>query len=82
VLTLIGGGVFANPIPLIWRAIGWAIDECEPLLAQDLEVVINGRNLGKQIAREALVAAVRERGGTLLVVDDKRPFEVVSPGTR
>ena len=30
VLTLIGGGVFGNPIPLIWESISWAIRESEP----------------------------------------------------
>ncbi len=66
VLTLIGGGVFGNPVPLIWDAIRWAAAEVEPLLAGDLDVVVNGRNLGGSVSREAILAAVRERGGALL----------------
>jgi hypothetical protein len=66
VLTLIGGGVFGNPIPLIWDAIRWAAAEVEALLSGDLDVVVNGRNLGGQVPREAILSAVRERGGALL----------------
>ena len=66
VLTLIGGGVFGNPVPLIWEAIRWAIAESEPLLSGDLDVVVNGRNLGCHVPRESIVAAVRERSGALL----------------
>src|SRR5579872_2304178 len=53
VLTLIGGGVFGNPIPLIWEAILWAVTEAEPLLADNLDVIVNGRNLGGHVARES-----------------------------
>jgi hypothetical protein len=66
VLTLIGGGVFGNPVPLIWDAIRWAAAEIEPLLSNDLDVIVNGRNLGSQVPRESILAAVRERGGALL----------------
>jgi hypothetical protein len=66
VLTLIGGGVFGNPIPLIWDAIRWAAAEAEPLLSSDLDVIVNGRNLGSRVPRESILAAVRERGGALL----------------
>jgi hypothetical protein len=66
VLTLIGGGVFGNPIPLIWDAIHWAAAETEPLLSRDLDVIVNGRNLGDHIPRETMLAAARERGGALL----------------
>ena len=67
VLTLIGGGVFGNPIPLIWDAIRWAVAETEPLLSRDLDVLVNGRNLGAQVLRETILASVRERGGAFLV---------------
>jgi hypothetical protein len=67
VLTLIGGGVFGNPIPLIWDSIRWACAESEPLLSRDLDVIVNGRNLGGHVPREAILAGVRERGGALLV---------------
>jgi hypothetical protein len=66
VLTLVGGGVFGNPIPLIWDAICWAAAETEPLLARDLDVIVNGRNLGDHMPRETILTAVRERGGALL----------------
>jgi hypothetical protein len=66
VLTLIGGGVFGNPLPLIWESIIWALAEVEPLLSSDLDVVVNGRNLGSHVDREILAAAARQRGGVLL----------------
>jgi hypothetical protein len=66
VLTLIGGGVFGNPVPLIWDAIRWAIAETEPLLSRDLDVIVNGRNLGGQVSREDILSAARERGGAFL----------------
>jgi hypothetical protein len=65
-LTLIGGGVFANPIELIWDAILWAADQTRPLLHRDLVVVVNGRDLGAQIPPQRLRAAAVERGGGLL----------------
>ncbi len=42
-LTLIGGGVFGNPLSDIWDAIYWAADETEALLGKDLAVVVNSR---------------------------------------
>jgi hypothetical protein len=69
VLTLIGGGVFGNPLPVIWEAILWAADQAEPLLHQDLHVVVNGRNLGEDVPIEHLHAAAQARGGTLIRFD-------------
>jgi hypothetical protein len=66
VLTLIGGGVFANPIRTIWEAIGWAFDRVGHYLHRDLLVVVNGRNLGEQIPLDELRAAVVARGGGVL----------------
>jgi hypothetical protein len=66
VLTLIGGGVFGNPVSLIWDAIQWAADETEPLLSRDLDVIVNGRNLGDHMPRETILAGVRAHGGALL----------------
>jgi hypothetical protein len=66
VLTLIGGGVFGNPIPLIWDAIRWAAAETEPLLSRDLDVIVNGRQLSDYVPRESILAGVREHGGALL----------------
>lgn len=66
VLTLIGGGVFGNPIPLIFAAIEWALAQVVPFLHRDLTVVINGRNLGEHIAAATLSQAAQARGGLLL----------------
>jgi hypothetical protein len=67
VLTLIGGGVFQNPIRLIWESIEWAIDEVRPFLAHDIDVIVNGYNFGsKTIVDECVVPGVRQRGGALV----------------
>jgi hypothetical protein len=67
VLTLIGGGVFGNPVPLIWESICWAISEVEPLVSAVMDVVVNGRNLGDHIRLEDILPAVRARGGVVVV---------------
>lgn len=69
VLTLIGGGVFDNPIEVIWGAIEWALAEVEPLLCDDLEVIVNGRDLSQRLPRERILAPVRARGGAMVVFD-------------
>lgn len=66
VLTLIGGGVFGNPIGAIWEAIGWAAGEVEPLLSTDLDVFVNGRDLGRRLPSERILAPVRARGGAVI----------------
>jgi hypothetical protein len=66
VLTLIGGGVFGNPIPLIWESICWAIRETEPVVSEVMDVVVNGRNLGDHLRVEELLAEVRYRGGAVV----------------
>lgn len=53
VLTLIGGGVFGNPLSDIWDAIFWAAEAVEPLLRAELTAVVN--------SRPPLLGAVRER---------------------
>ena len=68
VLTLIGGGVFGNPIPLIWESICWAINEVEPLASAEMDVVVNGRNLGDNIRIEDILPAVRAHGGVVVVL--------------
>ena len=68
-LTLIGGGVFANPIELIWEAILWASDQVRPLLHRDLLVAVNGRNLGEQLPPHQLRTAAVARHGGLLRLD-------------
>ena len=67
VLTLIGGGVFGNPVPLIWESILWAIGEVERFGPEVMDVVVNGRNLGDHLPLEAILPAVRARGGTAVV---------------
>ncbi len=66
VLTLIGGGVFGNPGPLIWEALTWALDQVAPLATADLAVIVNGRNLGGQLDPTRLLREVRSRNGLLL----------------
>jgi hypothetical protein len=66
VLTLIGGGVFGNPVPLIFRSICDAVDEASRLGAS-LDVVINGRNLGQFVSRAELDVQTSKRGGAVIV---------------
>lgn len=67
VLTLIGGGVFGNPVEQIWDAIQWAVTEVVPCVTHDLDVVVNGYNLGGLIdLDQAILPAVRKRGGAIL----------------
>lgn len=68
VLTLIGGGVFGNPVGLIWEAICAAVDEAGTLGA-NLDVYVNGRNLGKDVPWAKLSADTEARGGAVLVTD-------------
>jgi hypothetical protein len=76
VLTLIGGGVFRNPLALIWESINWALAEVEPVLSRDLDVVVNGRNLGSQLDQGILVSAARQRGGALLAWPRTGPVRI------
>lgn len=71
VLTLIGGGAFGNPHPLIWESIQWALAETEPLLVKDIDVVVNGYNLQDHIDRDTIVGPVRARGGVLLSIKNQ-----------
>ncbi len=66
VLTLIGGGVFSNPVRLIWESILWALDAAWEVAPGALEVVVNGRAISQQIARDELADEARARGGILL----------------
>jgi hypothetical protein len=67
VLTLIGGGVFGNPLPLIWESIVWACQQVQPLLAGDLSVVVNGRNLAEGVAVNTLKSDVQKFGGEVIL---------------
>lgn len=68
-LTLIGGGVFANPIRTIWDAILWAADRIEPYLHADLSIVVNGRTLSAELPAADLRAAAAARDGDLVTFD-------------
>ena len=65
VLTMIGGGVFANPHRDIWDAIHWALAEVEPLAGGTKQVIVNTR---EPVADEDR-AQVRARGGTFVELD-------------
>ena len=66
-LTLLGGGVFGNPLPLIWDSILWAVDQVQKYLAHDLLVLVNTRTLAQTIPTTQLRQAALARGGDLLV---------------
>jgi len=66
-LTLIGGGIFGNPLALIWDSILWAVDQVQGFLAQDLLVLVNTRTLAQTVPTTQLRQAALERGGDLLV---------------
>jgi hypothetical protein len=68
VLTLIGGGVFANPADVIWDAVLWAMDEVDRCAPGPLDVLLNGRTLSQMIPRETLLSAARARGGGVITL--------------
>jgi hypothetical protein len=70
VLTAIGGGVFANPHPLIWEALLWALEQAAPLLRTPLDVVFNGRDFG--VPARQLAADAARWGGRLLTLEGQR----------
>jgi hypothetical protein len=76
VLTLIGGGVFANPIREIWDAIGWATDQIGAFAHRDLTVIVNGRNLSEQIPPHELRRAAEARGGGVLGLSRGGPVQL------
>jgi hypothetical protein len=66
-LTLIGGGVFGNPITRIWQAIVWSVEKIRSFLNRDIDVVLNGYNLGSRVnLEEAVLPTVRNSGGAIL----------------
>lgn len=65
-LTMIGGGVFGNPLPLIWESIVWAADQVVHALHDDLTIIVNGRNLGQELPHAQLREAAQARGGGLV----------------
>jgi hypothetical protein len=64
VLTLIGGGVFGNPLEDIWDAIFWACDEIEKVGASSLTVLVNGR----ESVTDEVKRALARRGGTYVAL--------------
>lgn len=73
VLTMIGGGVFGNPVPLIWESIQWAIREVQPCLARDMDVVLNARQLRQHLALKEVLPVVRATGGLMLELGGAEP---------
>lgn len=69
VLTLIGGGVFGNPHPLIWESILWAVEQTDALVHAPLHVVLNGREVEQTLGRARLIEATHARGGAFVRVD-------------
>lgn len=66
VLTLIGGGVFGNPVALIWETILWAMDEAARVAPVALDVVVNGRALARSIERGEVAGEAGRRGGVMV----------------
>lgn len=56
VLTMIGGGAFANPRKDIWEAIFWALDEAHALASGVIEVIVNTREAVGDREREIVAA--------------------------
>jgi uncharacterized protein (DUF697 family) len=66
VLTLIGGGVFANPIDAIRDAMLWAADRIAAYLHADLSIIVNSRTLSQELPLRDLQTAAQARGGDLI----------------
>lgn len=66
VLTLIGGGVFGNPVPLIWESILWAVDEVGRAGCGAMDVIVNGRDLERHVRPETVLSDVRARDGAVV----------------
>ncbi len=71
ILTLIGGGVFQNPISMILESIDWAIAESTPYLHQDIEVILNGYNLGRLLSLDEILPGVRNYGGVIVQLNEQ-----------
>jgi hypothetical protein len=70
VLTLIGGGVFGNPVAVVWESILWAADLVAPLLQGDLCIIVNGYSLSGRISARELCEGAQARGGTLSIFEE------------
>jgi hypothetical protein len=69
VLTLIGGGVFGNPHPLIFASLLWALEQRDAAGAGPLEVVLNARALDPSLPLARVAEAVAARGGVVVQVE-------------
>lgn len=70
VLTLIGGGAFGNPRPMIWDAIEWACGEVGAIAGHDLHVVVN--NYAGIEDRPRVLRLVQARAGMLAEIREGR----------
>ncbi|HZK06532.1 MAG TPA: hypothetical protein VFC82_11940 [Actinomycetaceae bacterium] len=75
VLTLLGGGVFGNPIGIVLDALEWALDEANSVGVGPLEVVLNARDRREDQPR--LLEIAGRHGGTVVDTGGHHP---VSPG--
>jgi hypothetical protein len=66
VLTLIGGGAFGNPIPIIWDAILWAVGEANRYATDEVEILVNLRTIPAELPQHKISKDIRERAGVLL----------------
>lgn len=62
VLTMIGGGVFGNPLEIIWDSLVWA---CRQLENSELTVIVNARIL-EGLDLERVEAVAQKFGGELI----------------
>ena len=72
VLTLIGGGVFANRHSLIFNSLLWALKERDAIASRPLDVVLNARQLDDTITEDWVREEVRARSGAMVQVDGGR----------
>lgn len=72
VLTLIGGGVFGNPLRDIWNAILWALNETDELISEPLDVIVNMRGGIGRLSPEDVHDEVKDREGTIIEADRGR----------
>jgi hypothetical protein len=77
VLTLIGGGVFANPHSLIFNSLLWALDQRDAGAVEPLDVVLNARLLDDTITFDWVRDEAKARGGAVVHVADGRLHKLV-----
>ncbi len=82
VLTLIGGGVFGNPAPVIWDSIVWACREVQSRIQNDLTVVVNGRDLSRSMSLSQPATDVQEFGGEIVRFGANGVAELLIPQLR